>query len=320
VPLDGSTLAARALPSAVAIARRSGAGLRLIRASFAAAEAWPDSGAGIRLAVADERAARCEAEEALRATASALRGQGLAVEMLVVPGAAAGLILREAATADLVAMSTHGRGGLGRLVYGSVAEAVLRAAPTPILLVPPECRTTPPAAGPLRVLAGLDGSATAERVLAQLPLLGQPGEIEVVLLDALVPLPLGFGFAASGQPGRPDDREREAALAWRYLDRMAGRLRGRGYRASGLVERGDAVGTILRVAEERRVDLIALATHGRTGLLRMVLGSVAAETIERAATPILLVGPRAAVAAEDWESDRRVASQSADREPRTALR
>jgi nucleotide-binding universal stress UspA family protein len=313
VPLDGSDLAARALPYAAGVARRTGASLRLVRASFAAAAISPASGADKRLAESGERAARCRAEAALAARAAALRHQGIEVDTVAEPGLAAELILREAEAADLVVMSTHGRGGLGRLLYGSVAEAVMRRCPAPMLLVPPGCRSAPPGPGTLRVLVGLDESPLAERLLARLPALGAPGATEVVLLEVVVPPPPGYGFAASGQPGWWDGDQMAMAAARGYVGWATKHLTESGYRARGLVEVGDPVAAIERAAADHRVDVIALASHGRTGLLRLVLGSVAAETIRRAATPVLLIGPRVFEGAREDGS-----GQAGEQSPRSA--
>jgi nucleotide-binding universal stress UspA family protein len=311
VPLDGSDLAQRALPYAAAVARRTGASLRLVRASFASAPLGDESVAAARLVESGERAARREAEADLQATAAELRGRGLDVDTVTEPGVAADLILREAEAADLVVMSTHGRGGLARLLYGSVADAVVRRCTAPILLVPPECQSAPPEPGVLRVLVGLDESPLAEQVLARLPALGAPAATEVVLLEVLVPMPPGYGFAASGQPGGWGDDQMEMASARRYLGRVTEQLTRSGYRVHELVRAGEPAAVIAQTAAEHHVDAIALASHGCTGLLRLVLGSVAAETIRRAATPVLLIGPGALEGARGNGAD-----QTSERSPR----
>src|SRR5581483_1003694 len=131
LPLDGSDLAARALPFASYLARALPAKLLLVRATLA--HALPGVAPGpAQLAATDH------AEVELDAMAAQLRAQGLAAEPHVyydeAPAAIADAAQRH--QAGLIVMSTHGRGGLGRWVFGSVADAVLRTAEVPVLLVP----------------------------------------------------------------------------------------------------------------------------------------------------------------------------------------
>jgi nucleotide-binding universal stress UspA family protein len=131
VPLDGSPLAAVALPTAVDLAKASGARLLLLRAAEAST---------IRRADWTEAQVEVvrEAETYLDAVKRRLEMEGMRnVETSVWYGPAASSIAEAAATrgVSLIVMSTHGRAGLGRLVLGSVAESVLRGTRTPILLV-----------------------------------------------------------------------------------------------------------------------------------------------------------------------------------------
>jgi nucleotide-binding universal stress UspA family protein len=131
VPLDGSPLAAAALPTAVDFAKASGARLLLLRAAQAPATPRADP------SEAQVEVVR-EAEAYLDAVKRRLETEGVRdVEMSVWYGPAASSIVEAAATrgVSLIVMSTHGRAGLGRLVLGSVAESVLRATRVPILLV-----------------------------------------------------------------------------------------------------------------------------------------------------------------------------------------
>jgi nucleotide-binding universal stress UspA family protein len=90
-----------------------------------------------------------------------------------------------------------------------------------------------------------------------------------------------------------DDPAAEVAAAREYLESVAAGLRARGHEVQVAVEHGPAAATILDYAREQAADAIALATHGRGGLARLVLGSVAYETARRAAVPLLLVRPAA---------------------------
>lgn len=134
VPLDGSPLAESALPTAVDLARSSGAELLLLRA--AEAHTFPGGDpteAQVKVvreaeAYLEEVKKRVEGSNGVRATTSVWYGT---------PADA----IAEAARfnhADMIAMTTHGRSGLGRMLLGSVAESVIRSTATPILVLHPE--------------------------------------------------------------------------------------------------------------------------------------------------------------------------------------
>jgi len=135
VPLDGSDLAARALPYATVLARNNGAQLLLVRA--VESHVLP-----IRDHAKAQQAEADEAERYLTACAASLTNKGdLHVEVAAPHGTVERGIVNEITLsgADLVVMSTHGRSGLGRLFMGSVAAEVLRHSPVPVLLVPLAC-------------------------------------------------------------------------------------------------------------------------------------------------------------------------------------
>ncbi len=151
VPLDGSELAERALPYAVAIAQKFNAALVLVRACDGPARAaqvlaLSEAGAGVGGVIdpssvqAVTEAAQLETEDAARyleSVAARLAQQGLQAEMQVVDARPADAILASVPDegSALIVMSTHGRSGLQRLVMGSVAEDVLHRSPVPVLLV-----------------------------------------------------------------------------------------------------------------------------------------------------------------------------------------
>jgi nucleotide-binding universal stress UspA family protein len=202
-----------------------------------------------------------------------------------VPGLEAEAILERAgaAGADLIVMSTHGRGPLGRLALGSVADEVVRRAFLPVLLVRPR----EPAPGPFveptaeSVLIPLDGSALAERALG-------PAADLAWLLGARCDL-VRVVAPGDGGPGQAAEEEAEARS---YLGRVAGRLGQRGLQARTLVlaARQPAEAIVLE-ARARGSGLIALATHGRGGLRRALLGSVADKVLRAAPCPVLVYRP-----------------------------
>jgi nucleotide-binding universal stress UspA family protein len=271
VPLDGSPLADRALPYAVALGRATGARLTLLHVT-ATSEAE-------------------EAAAALDARAEQVRAGGVIVDArvyLIADGQVADAILRVARedAADLIVMSTHGRSGIGRWIYGSVADRVLGLAQTPVLLVPAGCTHTWPTDRPLRVLVPLDGSALADEALHWAVALADVLKADLHLLQAVEP-----PTYLTTEGVMLSDPEPLLAEARRYLEGVAETLRRPERRVSFEAVSGWPAQEIAAVARQAGVDLIVMATHGRTGLARLVLGSVATGTVQRATVPVLLVRP-----------------------------
>lgn len=131
------------------------------------------------------------------------------------------------------------------------------------------------------LLVPLDGSATAEAALPHLKrLVGRDGE--VILLRA-VPLPV---TRRGLPPARPDDREARA-----YLDQAKALVQDFGFAVRTRVLVGDPADAILAVAAEESPAMIVMATHGATGLRRVLFGSVAQAVLRDAAVPVLVVHP-----------------------------
>jgi nucleotide-binding universal stress UspA family protein len=306
VPTDGSPLAERALPFAEELAQAADGRLVLLRA-------------------AADAASLPHAEAELAMTAERLRQAGILVDTQVAIGKAGELIVDTAAgrDADLIVMSTHGRSGIGRWLYGSVADHVLRHAPVPILLVPASCAALwgEGTERPGSVLVPLDGSKAAEEVLDTAVALGRVLRADVLLLRVLLPThpaqeygrelpytvfgpyvpagnvrsgrrPLEEGPAdATGAASQPTLPERQLA-AQQYLEQIAGLLRSSTSGAVGtLVSTGTPATAIAAVSREQNVVAIAMATHGRGGLARAVLGSVATGVLHQACVPVLLTRP-----------------------------
>jgi nucleotide-binding universal stress UspA family protein len=144
VPLDGSTLSARVLPHAAALAETFGATLVLLRVIVPLADIIVAEATAVGLTPAPAvdptpiyNAEREAAESYLAAAADMLERKGLEVDVDVEEGRAADVIVERARDlrVDLIAMTTHGRGGLGRLILGSTADEVLHHADRPVLLV-----------------------------------------------------------------------------------------------------------------------------------------------------------------------------------------
>ena len=293
VPLDGSTFAEHALPLALGLARRAGAALNLVSVHVPLLSVAADSIAP----------GTCEAEDRVlaqeRAYLDGIVGQLTAlatvpVTSALLEGAAvAELLAGHAATtnADLVVMTTHGRGPLSRLWLGSVADEMVRRATTPVLLVRPHEKAVDLATEPeiRHILIPLDGSALAEQVLAPATVLGGLTQAEFTLLRVYGPsidVDL-LGYAA--QEGVEGAVEQLRVRAEGYLQGVAEGFTTQGFKVQTKAVPGQhPANAILDAAQNLAVSLIALETHGRRGLPRLLLGSVADKVIRGASVLVLV--------------------------------
>jgi nucleotide-binding universal stress UspA family protein len=296
VAVDGSDIAERAVPYATRLASSANGSLVLT------------------LAVVhndDE-----EAQAYLVTLTDRLQGTGVPVEYELARGAPVDAILQVASTreASCIVMGTHGRTGLPELMVGSVAEAVLARSPGPVLLVN---KHLPASAFPdfdpahSSVLVPLDGSPFAETALAMAEeLLATDGTL---VLTRVVPSaedvatwPDDTDLAYSDDPQRLLDAE-----GLDYLEEVADDLRRRRAERRLMLDlrRGWPAEQIAAAVREHGASLVVMAAHGRTGLRRLLLGSVASEVLRSAQSPLLLVHPpRDAYSRTSARSSRSVTS------------
>jgi nucleotide-binding universal stress UspA family protein len=186
-------------------------------------------------------------------------------------------------------MSTHGRSGLGRMIYGSVADAVLRRATVPVLLVSAHCERRWGDRPPGRVLVPLDGSELGETALGPAQDLATALGAGLLLVQIL-PLPVAsYGYPMPYLDPATFNAQLDGVKT--YLEGVAGPLRAAGKDVAIESDLGHPAGGIARLAREQDVDAVAMATHGRTGLARVVLGNTATGVIQLATTPILIERP-----------------------------
>lgn len=288
VPLDGSPLAERALPIAQRLAADRNSRVLLMRAALA--HAFPGTDPAERQAhVIDE------AEDYLEVVAARLSAAGLTVATAVPYGPAADAILDEVRInkPDLIVMATHGRSGLGRWLYGSVTEAVLARSPVPVLTVR-AWQDQPPISQPFqarRLVVPLDGSPFAEAALPVARDLAAALGAELLLLQAvMVPVDLGEPGYGRSVAALEHDLGDRAAAAREYLATVRARLAAEQPSCQvGIEVRYGA--PVEAIASAAGAGLVVMATHGRTGLARMFLGSVAAAVLREGVTPLLLVRP-----------------------------
>jgi nucleotide-binding universal stress UspA family protein len=285
VAIDFSPESERALEHAVAIARRGGASLVLVHVETAAEPLelglTPDGALPAYQTFLVEELA--ESRRRLEELAASHRGGGLEVEVAVVEGFPDTALVETAAerAADLIALGTHGRTGLGRVLLGSVAEKVVRSAHRDVLVA----RGPAPAGGYPRVLVPTDFSPTADQALDLAVALAADGG-EVVLFH---------GWQLPGAhylPGRTSDAVLEPvrraiedgarAKADAAIAARAGRVTFRFEVAEGSAARG---------IEERAAgyDLVVMGSHGRRGVRRWLLGSLAESTVRSAPCTVVVV-------------------------------
>jgi nucleotide-binding universal stress UspA family protein len=273
-PLDGSDLARHALPFAIFLARATHARLVLLHAYQPKTR---DPEADPELDLIQEHAD----------LASGLRERGVHATTWLSYAEPGPAIVEAAADlhADVIVMSTHGRGGLGQMMYGSVAEYVARSSHVPVILITAKSRSRLADGRPLRVLVPLNGSAYAEEAL------GPAGDLARTLRADLVLLRVSEPAAEPGAPWqlRGTVSQLEQDEARRYLERVAEPLRSDGHQVEARVETGSPPDAIARVADELGSSLVVMATHGRGALSRLLVESIASETLRGLTVPVCLV-------------------------------
>jgi len=282
VPLDGSRLAEQALPLAGTLASAFAAELLIATATTTSDHHESDDRFGLL-----NEAGRLAAEQYLEATEQELGAKGFRVSTAISTGRPHIAIssLCDLERVDLVVMTTHGRSGVSRWTMGSVADKVLRTTNTPLILIHPTAHgSTPGTIG--RVVVALDGSELAEAALPLGERFAHSVKVPMHLVRAVVPPSVIFG--AEYLPGTLpvlEEMERDAA---RYLTEIAGKLRSMGLKVTGDIRTGIPAEVILAEANEPG-DMIVLSTHGRSGVDRWFLGSVADAVVRHGDIPVLVV-------------------------------
>jgi nucleotide-binding universal stress UspA family protein len=281
-PTDFSEPARRALNLAGSLAHREGAHLVVLHVTNPLTDA-------ANLLLGDPSLER----QRQRLEQLQLEAPGIPFEAKLAFGGAAAEILKTARETgcDLIVMGTQGRKGLGRLIMGSVAEQVVRNAPCPVVTVnspsrepAPEAEAPSGAAAPIRtVLHPTDFSepcAEAFRVACEL---ARDQSARLTVVHVVVAPPVGT-IKQPMPPPLPEDPRGKLEELFRLAQASAP-----GLQADYRVEKGDAAPRIVGAAQETRCDLIVMGTHGRTGLGRALMGSVAEQVLRTAPCPVVTV-------------------------------
>jgi nucleotide-binding universal stress UspA family protein len=280
VPLDGSRLAEHAVPYAIRLAQAWHARLVLMQATDIDLD---------------------KARGYLAQIAATIAGQVPALEVTAQSGPTADRILDAVAAfrVDAVVMTTHGRTGFDHLRHGSVTEAILARSSVPVFVVysrPGEAPPPPFSPASARLLVPQDGTDYDSAALSvAVDMLGPRGEIVLV---TVVPPPEHVLRDTSGRRVLAYLDQQEEALtreAREYLTGVATPLRTHEVPVNVKIDvrLGDPASGIGMAAMDNAADLIVMATHGRTGINRAVLGSVAGCVLRTACAPVVLVHPTA---------------------------
>ncbi len=303
VPLDGSRYAESVLPYVVVFARAFNGHVTLLHIIDLEQylPSWRVPTSGQTLQVQYERLlaqlpgiAETAAHVYLQEQSASMRGKGIEASEVVRHGKPAEVL---AAYGDgggerpgLLALCTHGRSGLGRAVLGSVADRLLRTSRVPLLLVHPSDGTAGEAGGVHQIVAALDGSQFSEAVVPYVQEAALRLDVPVHLVQVLPTLArIYLGTQIEVFP--PDILEEVEGAAHAYLGGVASRLRRSRVRVETHVLQGEADSAIIRFGDERPGSLLALTTHGRSGLGRWMLGSVADKVVRSSHDPVLIIHP-----------------------------
>ena len=308
VPLDGSAFGEHALPLALSIARRAGAKLQLVYVHTPLTALYGD---GIvyrdeSLEAYFEKTQQNYLEGVAKRLGSVCR---VPVATLRLEGEIAATIGRQAVSggADLVVMTTHARGPLGRFWLGSVADELVRSLPGPLLLVRPGEGTPDLTREPIlkHILLPLDGSTLAEQIIEPAIALGRLMNADYTLLRVIHPVLPASCYLEGTAESHSLHQSVQSVLdkiarmhkelqveAQAYLDLVAQRLRAQSlFVQTRIVAEEQPAAAILHEAMGPGCDLVALETHGRRGLARLIRGSVAEKVLRSVSQPMLVHCP-----------------------------
>lgn len=297
VPLDGTRFSELALPLAEGIAQATGAALHLAHVHVPHP---PDAllsntqfhFEGVDLDDYDDHDKESEARYLDSLARRVGRDSDTKVDFALLEGDIKETLERYAqeVEADAVVLSTHSRTGVRRAWMGSVAEVLIRAGKLPVLAVhAEEDGTVGPPLQIRNLLIPLDGSELSETIVPAAAELALAFNARVTLLQVVSSrFPTHNGLV----PALPQHWTEALQSGENYLEEVARRLRSRGLRVETMVMAHSRPSQAIRdVAMEVNADLLALATHGYTGLKRAVFGSVAEDVLRHCNIPMLIHRP-----------------------------
>lgn len=306
VPLDGSDIAAQALPYAITLAEKCGSALTLASVLLPRLR---DLGMADFFGVTSETRRAAEdrafvmASDYLESVAAPLRARGLSVDIELIRGDDAADEIVEGAAAEestLIVMSTHGRTGFDRLRIGSVAQKVARRAAMPTLIVRAQENPSPgDVVSVQQITVTLDGSSLAETALPIAIRLAQMFGVPLTLLRVIpnVIYPTAY-YDTAYMPPIEELEEYARAEAEHYLTQVREHLKRSDVRAQWLHSLASTPEAIINAyLAKQPPGIVVMASHGRGGISRWMLGSTAEGVVTGAPCPVLVVRSDTAPAA-----------------------
>ena len=289
VPLDGSPMAESVLSATADLVRRLSAHVTLLHIIERGA---PKTVHGER-----HLTQPAEAESYLRGVAEWFVSEGVRADFLVHrDGADVAKSIADGAAeigADLVVLCTHGWSGLRGFLFGRVAQQVLRWGTIPVLLIQPSAEGWKAPFSCRRLVVPLDGSGMAETALPAASAVAHAFEAEALLVWVVPTVATVSGERGAAMKLMPSAAaallDAEAAQAGTYLERVGARLREEGVKISVEVGRGEPIRVLLDTVAKQEIDLIVIATHGRSGISAVWAGSVTSRILRYSTRPILLI-------------------------------
>jgi nucleotide-binding universal stress UspA family protein len=292
IPLDGSRTAEKVLPYARAV----GGVLKIPVELLAVVDIGEMA---THMTAAKARFLDTMVEDAERSSRDYLKtigakAAGVNVINTVAKGRPEDVIIEKAAADKntLIAMATHGRSGLNRWVLGSVTEKVLRGCENPLLLVRASEGIDEKEKVALNsVIVPLDGSELAEKVFPSVVALAKSMNLEVILFRAYH-IPYN---AYAGDDGYSAINYEELLASVKdeatdYLEKKTAELKGQGVaKVSFVAKEGLSADEIIAFGRATPDNLIAMCSHGRSGIRRWVLGSVTEKVVRHSGEPVLVV-------------------------------
>ncbi|GCE20544.1 universal stress protein [Dictyobacter kobayashii] len=318
VPLDGSERARLALPIAARVARSTGASLILVRIAYPTIEYNRYPRVLVTLEELDRQIADAEVELARSylhqiAISELLAGIEVEIQSTVSTDIAHAILeIAKTEKADLIILCSHGYTGLKRWALGGVAHKLTRSSsiPTFVLHEEDESHTHIYATKPqsLQILVALDGSVVSEAVLEPTIQLGVAlavPEAAILHLVQVLPFPEKHKHSVTHQ-AIEEARKRIIADTHLYLEEVKKHILSSNlaYRnlqvTTSVLVHEDVAGTLVEVAKNAEgwggklqatdhIDMLALATHGRSGLERWALGSITERVLDTTKQPVLIV-------------------------------
>jgi nucleotide-binding universal stress UspA family protein len=284
-PTDFSASADEVMKHAAFLARESGAELHVLHV-YDVPAARPTSGPD-----AGETDFKKRISERVNQISGEYGGEGLRTVAVIRTGEAPAPVIndyaREAAI-DLIVLGTHGRRGLRRVFMGSVAEETVRSAPCPVYCIRQDSEEhTPAPRFPQRIIVPIDFSEYAARAVAAARRFAiGDAEIHLVhVVEEMVP-PAIYGLEYPTYHDMTAEVEQHAKVE---LGNLAGSIVGGEGQVIQAVITGYPASAITDYAQDNDADLIVLTTHGRSGVERLLLGSVTEKVIRTSDVPLLIV-------------------------------